>query len=57
MLKQTPWELIERAPRWTIPTSGRFLLITGDVLGSIFTNLFGAVWNEYPQYAPADWDH
>jgi hypothetical protein len=57
-IKQTPWALIEQA-KSTLDDHHRhaFLLITGDALGSIFTNLFRAVWNEYPQYAPADWEH
>jgi hypothetical protein len=57
-LKQTPWKLIEQA-KTTLDERYRraFLLVTGDVLGSIFTNLFRADWEEYPQYAPVDWDH
>jgi hypothetical protein len=56
VLKQTPWELIEHA-KTTLDEQYRraFLLVTGDVLGSTFTNLFRAVWDQYPQYEPADW--
>jgi hypothetical protein len=58
VLKQTPWELIEHAKATLEERHQRaFLLVTGDVLGSIFINLFRAVWDEYPQYAPADWEH
>jgi hypothetical protein len=57
VLKQTPWELIEYAKAAVDERHQRaFLLVTGDVLGSIFINLFRAVWNEYPQYAPDDWE-
>ena len=58
VLKQTPWELIEYAKAAVDERHQRaFLLVTGDVLGSIFINLFRAVWDEYPQYAPDDWKH
>ena len=32
-------------------------MLDAAVLGSIFTNLLRAVWDQYPQYAPADWKH
>ena len=53
----TPWPLIERA-KATLPESQRrpFLLVVGSVLGSVFTNLTRAVWNDYPQFAPQGWN-
>jgi hypothetical protein len=56
LLKDTPWKLVDSA-KSVLDDYQRhaFLQIVGDVLGSIFTNLIRAVWNEYPEHAPADW--
>jgi len=52
-----PHDLVDLAKAW-LPEEQRrhFLLMIGDVLGSAFTNLFRAVWEDYPQYAPPGWN-
>jgi hypothetical protein len=52
----TPWDLVELA-KASLPDEQRrpFLLMIGDVLASVFTNLTQAVWNDYPEYAPQGW--
>ncbi len=52
----TPTDLIELA-RACLPEEQYrpFLLMVGDVLGSVFINLTRAVWNDYPEYAPPGW--
>jgi hypothetical protein len=53
----TPRELVELAKASLAEEQRRaFLLMIGDVLGSVFTNLTRAVWNDYPEYAPPGWN-
>ncbi|RYZ01381.1 MAG: hypothetical protein EOO73_35750 [Myxococcales bacterium] len=53
----TPHDLVELA-KASLPEEQRrpFLLMIADVLGSVFTNLSRAVWDDYPEYAPPGWD-
>jgi hypothetical protein len=37
------------------PTRGRFLILVGDVVGGIFTNLARGLWASFPEFAPAGW--
>jgi hypothetical protein len=53
----TPWDLVELAKASLSEEQRRpFLLMIGDVLASVFTNLTRAVWNDYPEYAPPGWE-
>jgi len=53
---QTPFALLEHAKtQLTLDTYKSFSLEVAYVLGSTFTNLTRAVWDDYPQYAPPGW--
>jgi hypothetical protein len=56
-LSETPWPLIQHAKlALTDDQHSAFVRVVGDVLGSVFTNLTRAVWNNYPAYAPDGWE-
>jgi len=53
---QTPFALLEQAKALlSLDMYKSFSLEVAYVLGSTFTNLTRAVWDDYPQYAPPGW--
>lgn len=53
---RTPVALLQRGKSLlSAQTSRAFSLEIAYVIGSVFTNLNRAIWDDYPEYAPPDW--